>query len=250
MRTRLNNPKKRFIAATSFVLLGAASAMAGSVTYDFTTDPTTGPNAIQVFQTGFANGAGDSVYWKDSGGNPGGFLAITWPLGGSSTIALFPDIDQGKIVTAFKFECDLRVGNPQQNERAADGFSINFARSNDPVFENHSSNDFATGGAVETGTQTGLAISFDTWSGNALPDGADIEGIIVRVDNKTVLRHDVATRNGACADPTSLQTGPRDTPYWDAAKANSTLPDAAFDPAPGPAYAGNTCRLNSIALRS
>src|SRR4030095_5616048 len=133
--------------------------------------------------------------------------------------------------TALKFECDLRIGNPQQNERAADGFSINFARATDPVFENHASSDFATGGAVETGTQTGLAICFDTWSGNTLPDGADIEGIIVRVDNKTILRQPMPTRNGACDDTTSLQTGPRDLPYWDAAKAADQMPDAAFDPA-------------------
>src|SRR6266516_2359321 len=123
------------IAAAACRFVGI-STQAGTVTYDFSTDPTNNPNPIAIYQTGFANSAGDSIYWKDAGGNPGGFLAITWPLGSSSTIALFPDIDQGKIVTAFKFECDLRIGNPQQNERAADGFSINFARSNDPVFQN------------------------------------------------------------------------------------------------------------------
>jgi len=100
---------------------------AGEVTYDFNTDPTTGANPIKIYQQGFLNDNGDSVYWKDSGGNPGGFLGITWPLGSSTTIAVFPDIDNGKIVTAFKFECDLRIGNPQQDARAADGLSINFA---------------------------------------------------------------------------------------------------------------------------
>jgi hypothetical protein len=67
----------------------------------------------------------------------------------------------------------LRLGNPQQNVRAADGFSINFARANDDVFVNHSQSDFATSGAVETGTKTGISIIFDTWAGNDLPDGRD-----------------------------------------------------------------------------
>src|SRR5262245_54881052 len=197
-------------------LLSALSATAGTATWDFTTDPTQGANAIEVYQTGFADNAGNSIYWKNSGGNPGGFLGLTWPLGGSSSIIVFPDIDQGKLVTAFKLTADLRVGNPQQNVRAADGFSINFARASDDVFVNHSSSDFATSGAVETGTKTGIAIIFDTWSGNDLPDGRDFPdngsvddpgGIIIRVDNVTVLRHPVPLYNGACSDPDSLQTG-------------------------------------------
>jgi PA14 domain len=213
------------------LLMSASSALAGSATWDFTTDPTTGANPIEIYPTGFLDSTGTSINWMATGGDPGGFLGLTWPLGGSSTIVLFPDIDNGKTVTAFEFECDLRIGNPQQSDRAADGFSINFARNNDPVFANHATSDFATSGAVETGTTTGVAISFDTWSGNALPDGADIEGIIVRVDNKTVLRQSVPTRNGACDDVTSLQTGPRDLPYWQAAAASATpLPDAAFQP--------------------
>merc|ERR1711916_11617 len=66
----------------------------------------------------------------------------------------------------------------------------------------------ATSGAAETGTQTGVAISLDTWAGNALPDGPDIEGIIVRVDNVTVGRFAMPTRHGDADDVTSLQTGP------------------------------------------
>jgi hypothetical protein len=85
------------------------------------------------------------VYWKASGGNPGGFLGVTWPLEGDNTVAVFPDIDNGNIVTAFKLECDLRVGSPQQNERPADGFSISFARSNDPVLESPGAGAFASG---------------------------------------------------------------------------------------------------------
>ncbi len=201
------------------------SASATTVTWNFDTDPTlpSDPHPIQVFQGqafAYKDSTGNSVYWKGSGGNPGGFLGVTWPIGSSSTIVVFPDIDNGKLVTAFKIDADLRVGNPQQNERAADGFSVNFARSDDPAVATPDPNNFATSGAVETGTQTGLAISFDTWSGNTLPDGADIEGIIVRVDNATVLRYAMPTRNGACNDATSLQTGPRNLSYWTWAKTN------------------------------
>lgn len=231
MRPKPNLPCRVLsgLSGAGLLLALAPSVLAGSVTYDFTTDPTTlATNPIEVYQTGFADSSGTSVYWKGDGGSPGGFLGVCWPIGGSSTIVLFPDIDQGKIVTEFTFETDLRVGSPQQNERAADGFSINFARSTDPVFTSHSGNDFATSGAVETGTKTGLAILFDTWSGNTLPDGADIEGIIVRLDNKTILRQDMPTRNGSCTDDTSLQTGPRNAQYWTDANSAGTMPDAAF----------------------
>jgi hypothetical protein len=201
--------------AASTTLLGTA-LVAGERTWDFTTDPTTDADPIRVYQEGFFNLLGEQVYYSGTGGNPGGFLGITWPIGSSSTIAVFPDIDDGKIVTAFKMEMDLRVGSPRQNERPADGFSINFARSNDDVLLNDppTSGMFATSGAVETGTRTGLSVIFDTWAGNQLPDGGDIEGIIVRVDNVTVLRQAMPTRNGTCEDDTSLQTGPRNTQYW------------------------------------
>ncbi len=223
-------PSKLAMLACLLGLGSFSSLRAGQVTYDFKTDPTTGTNAIKIIQTGFADSSGTSVYWKPEGGNPDGFLGITWPIGSSSTIAVFPDIDPGKVVTAFTFECDLRIGSPQQNERPADGFSINFARSTDPAIENPDPANFAVSGAVETGTSTGISIGFDTWAGNALPDGADIEGIIVRVDNKTILRQAMPTRNGACDDNTSLQTGPRPTNYWAAAVDAGTLPDAALVP--------------------
>jgi hypothetical protein len=214
----------------------AQSAQAGTATYDFTTDPTTGANPLTINQTGFTDINGTSVYWKDAGGNPGGFLGVCWPLGSSTTIARFPDIDNGQLVSSFTLETDLRIGNPQQNERPADGFSINFARDTDPVLTTDppTAAQFATSGAVETGTSTGLAILFDTWAGNALPDGADIEGIIVRVDNRTVLRQAMPVRNGVCDDATSLQTGPRDLPYWENARNNLGFPGdptAAFEPA-------------------
>lgn len=182
------------------------SALAGEVTYTFDTDPTSILDIVTSV---------NEQPWQASGGNPGGFLAVSYPMDSQYGAFAFPDIDDGKIVTAFEFSADLRVGNPQ-GDRGADGFSISFARSNDPLVAEgglSSTANFA-GGIPEGGSTTGIAISFDTWSGNTLPDGADIEGIIVRVDNKTVLRQSLPTRNGACDDPTSLQTGPRDPAFW------------------------------------
>jgi hypothetical protein len=149
----------------------------------------------------------------ETGGNPGGFLALTYSINSQNKWVVFPDIDDGKTVTAFTFDADLRIGNPQ-SDRAADGFSISFARAADPLLANPSDvNQFAAT-LPEAGTTTGIAIGFDTWSGNALPDGADIEGIIIRVDNVTVKKYEMPTRNGAAEDPTSMQTGPRDAAYW------------------------------------
>ncbi len=196
-------------------ILGVASALsasAGQQLWDFETDPASGPAPLIYGGNGVNPGE-----WQTTGGNPGGFLGLTWSVNGQVSIVKFPNIDPGNVVTAFKFEADLRVGN-SRGERAADGFSISFARDGDPALldENVTVGNMGVfaGGIAEGGTTTGIAVSFDTWSGNTLPDGADIEGILVRVDNRTVLRQSLPTRHGACDDPTSLQTGPRNAQFW------------------------------------
>lgn len=206
----MTSVKFRMMSFLVAVAMGASfSAYAGSATFNFDSDPS----------ATFEIDSNNPEPWKASGGNPasGGFLSITDSVNSQYTQVLFPDFDKGLIVKAFTFECDLRIGNAVGNDgRPADGFSINYARANDPVVQaliasggpGAGTSGYAAGGAPETGTTTGIAISFDTWSGNALPDGPDIEGIIVRVDNKTVLRQGMPTRNGACDDVTSLQTGP------------------------------------------
>ena len=194
---------RKTIYAALLALLGV-SVQAGEATFDFSSDPTATLNI----------GGNNPMPWVESGGNPGGFLAITYPTGSQVTGMVFPDIDDGGIITAFKFEADLRVGN-STGDRAADGFSISIARESDPLFEDPGNQGLFAGGIMEGGSTTGIAISFDTWSGNSYSDGADIEGILVRVDDRTVLRHSVPTRHGACDDATSLQTGPRDQQFWD-----------------------------------
>ena len=205
---------RKTIYAVLLALLGI-SAHAGQATFDFTSDPT---STLEI-------GGNNPQPWMESGGNPGGFLAITYPVGGQYTGFVFPDIDDGGVITAFRFEADLRVGN-STGDRAADGFSISIARANDPVLGDIGNAGNFAGSIPEGGSTTGIAISFDTWAGNTYSDGGDIEGILVRVDDKTVLRHSVPTRHGACDDATSLQTGPWDEQYW--ANAGDPLDPASW----------------------
>lgn len=186
----------------------AASAMTASAVtdkvFDFNSDP-----------SGVLNTYGNAE-WRATDGNPaaGGYLAITDAINSQKGIIVFDDFDSGLVVKGFNFKVDLRIGNPVGNDgRPADGFSVNFARENDPLVAKVNAGEVPDGyndtaGTPEMGTTTGISVNFDTWSGNTLPDGADIEGILVRLDNKTLNRVAMPTRNGACEDPTSLQTGP------------------------------------------
>ncbi len=198
------------LVLASAVVAGATSVRAGSVSYDFSLDPV----AAGILDIG-GNGVNPAP-WVASGGNPGGFLALTYPINGLFSSIVFDDIDDGKIVSAFTFNADLRVGN-STGDRAADGFSISFARTSDPILVDAAAKGNQgnwAGGIAEGGSTTGIAVDFDTWSGNTLPDTTDIEGIIVRVDNVTVLKYAMPTRHGAATDITSLQTGPRDAAFW------------------------------------
>jgi len=203
MRKNIHNTQ-RFAACLAALscAVGLSRVSAADVSYDFTADP----SASLTISTG-------DTPWVAAGGNPGGFLAVTYPINSYYSGIIFPNLDPGKVLVGFKITADLRVGNPT-GDRAADGFSINFARDGDPVLSSIDGQGSFAGTCAECGTTTGIAVSFDTWSGNTLPDGPDIEGIIVRVDNVTVNRTGLPTRNGACDDNTSLQTGPRDAAYW------------------------------------
>ena len=115
------------VVASAVTTAAITNLSAGTATYDFSTDPTVG-GALQVG----GNGA-NTQPWLATGGNPGGFLALTYPQNSTFTSVVFPDIDGGKIVSSFVFETDLRIGN-SVGDRAADGFSISFARDTDPIF--------------------------------------------------------------------------------------------------------------------
>lgn len=192
--------------------LGAAGTRGADVSFNFSLNPNT---------TAGLRIGGQRVsprIWSPAGGNAGGFLGFTWPLSNLFAAVAFPETDEGRTVERFRFECSVRMGNGS-TDRPADGFSISFARLDDPVLGVSGMEDprYFAGGLPEAGTSTGLVVAFDSWDGNVLPDGTpDVEGILVRFDNETVGRFPLPTRNGACEDPTSLQTGPRNAAYWDA----------------------------------
>ncbi len=181
-------------------LAAAVPAQAGERTFDFENDP---EDEFEITSTQ------QDIVWSEFGdfagtGNPGGFLSITEATGGTSTTAIFPDIDDGQLVKAFNLTADIRTGNGT-TDRPADGFSISYARASDPLF-----NGGGLPGPAENGTRTGIVVSFDTWQGNTLTDGSgDIEGIIVVVDGESVNKTPLPTRHGACDDTDSLQTGPQ-----------------------------------------
>ncbi|MCD6338136.1 MAG: hypothetical protein J7M29_01980, partial [Verrucomicrobia bacterium] len=183
-------------------LAGSVSLQAGHAEYNFDSDP----SAFLDIDSNL-----DPAPWRATGGNPGGYLAITDAVGSQRTVIRFDDFDSGMLVKGFTFSMDVRMGSGT-TDRPADGFSVNYARSNDPIFTDPGMWTGAVHGidlGPEGGTSTGLSVCFDAWQGNPLPDGNDIEGIIVRVDDVTVLRQAMPTRHGSCDDITSMQTGPQ-----------------------------------------
>ncbi len=167
---------------------------------------------------------GQAGAWFTTDGSPleagthpstNGYLQITAganPSPGSfghRAVIIFDDFDNGLVISGFKFQCDLRIG--AGTTPPADGFSLNYARGDDPVILNNDGTGFAAspGGEAnlpEEGTQTGLAICFDAWDSGS----GDVIGLTVRVDNVIRTNFPLPTLNGLCADPTSMQTGTND----------------------------------------
>jgi hypothetical protein len=276
---------KRLLQVVTAALLCFASTgtlKAGFTNFDFNTDPATffDGTTNSMFLAGSAsrninnpgappwiNGpAGAANYfWQPSGGTGGaadGFMSIVDAIGNEGLVCAFPYLDfitnlDSSItptpLRAFRIEMDLRLGNTTNiNARAADGFSISFARANDLVISNALPLGLGGGGTLggfaggdslavaqaaspgsidaENGTKTGVAVVFDSWEGNWLPDtpiraagqSNDREGIAVRVDDSTLIQVSLTNRNGnctnvapftspcaagACTDVNSLQTG-------------------------------------------
>jgi hypothetical protein len=158
--------------------------------------------------------------WFASGGSPlepgvgdqstNGYFAITQTTPslaahGMRSVIIFDDFDSGLIVAGFTFSCDLRIGGG--SDLPADGFSLNFARANDPVL---TGGNFGSGpdgnpaNAPEEGTTTGLVIELDAFSN----DAADPVGLSLKIDSTIITNVVMPTLNGNCNDPISLQTGP------------------------------------------
>ncbi|MFT4637080.1 MAG: hypothetical protein ACI8T1_000388 [Verrucomicrobiales bacterium] len=156
----------------------------------------------------------DTTEWRASGGvDDSGYLSLTDAVGGADSTIIFPPVEDA--ISAFKISVDARIGGDQ--ERPADGFSINIVRPEDPLLANPRGDGYAIsnqfpqlGGLQEEGSQTGLGIGFDTWDNGQLQDEpeSDIVGFSVRVDGLLVRQIPAATANGEPGDETSLQTGP------------------------------------------
>lgn len=148
-----------------------------------------------------------SAAFVDTGGVTNSrYLKLTDDVGQSCAV-LFPDFEPGSIVASFTFECMIKLGD-WYSSAPADGFSVNFARANDPIIPLIASgtNPGRSGGRTdawhssldqggdeynlpEEGTQTGVAVGFDTWGAGNSPGGIgaqngllDARGISVRVD--------------------------------------------------------------------
>ena len=187
----------------------ALSATAGSYTNDFSG----GAAGLTIYSI-----AGAAPEVRATDGNPGGYLKLTDAQGGVQSTVIFPDFDGGFPVQAFTFEVDCRIGNGTGNP--ADGFSINFAKTGDPVFLAGSQFN----GAAEDGTTTGLSIGFDTYdNGNG-----DVVGFSIKNDGAILQEFPATTRNGAVGDATSLQTGPVGGAVWERFKVE-LKPDGNLD---------------------
>ena len=101
MNKRSKQSLAAFIAAA--FLGGGASLFAGEATFDFE-----GARAGFEITTNLPD---DAAPLRSSGGNPGGYLAITDAAGSQATKVIFPDFDEGLIVKAFEFTADVRIGN-------------------------------------------------------------------------------------------------------------------------------------------
>ena len=223
------------LLAILFFGLASAAAQAGDVFFDMDSNPFNLPDFMIV-------GSHWDTLWYPTGGNPdtGGYLSIAdGGVGGQNLVCVFPDIDNGLPVKAFHLTADVRAGNSGNADgRPADGFSVSYCREGDVLLVN-ATNAYANGnynvgiggaaggdsgaeatspagsGDLENGTKTGVAICFDAWQGNWLPDtgpngtpGPDVEGIEIRVDDHTLRQIDMqADRNGNCYYPTNDACG-------------------------------------------
>ena len=155
-------------AGVSVATLGIGfPANAGEKTWDFETDPFDEFPYIASSQEDFVWGGQG---WDDWGaeGNPGGFFSISEATGGTWTIAVLPDIDNGEFVKAFNMKMDLRMGNGT-TDRPADGISINFARSEGPGVDGDPMlADLDGGSATQNNAAAGCCAAESSLSGSLM----------------------------------------------------------------------------------
>jgi PA domain len=220
----------KLAGATLLALTWSGALFGASRIFNFDQDPASDPalngamivgnhnynNPLGLEQIWCSGGADPTLNPKGTNGNPatGGYLSVVDATNGNNALVfVFPDIDNGLPIKGFQLDADLRVGNGTLG-RPADGFSISFARAGDIALQNATNGvvgGFAGGdgsytaaqspfgsGDVENGTKTGVAVIFDAWQGNWLPDtpqsgtgSSDREGIAVRIDDHTLVQLDL-----------------------------------------------------------
>ena len=109
-RVHLESWRMRRVS-TFLVVVGASwftftNGLGGVATFTFNADPRNDPGFIITSNVRDARSGLD--IFEGTGGNPGGYLAITRSANGQASQVLFPDIDSGLIVRSFSIECDLR----------------------------------------------------------------------------------------------------------------------------------------------
>jgi hypothetical protein len=177
-----------------------ASVQAGVVELDFNTDPLASGVITSL-------NSSDPVVWRQDGGASGangdGYLAVTDSRGSQSSHIVFADLEPGFLIASFVFECDLRMGGGL--DAPADGFSVNFASAEDPIVVaadqglNPNGPYAGTDGEAslpEEGTQTGLAVGFDTWQSATINGVQDVVGISVRVNGELLTQFPVPLKPG------------------------------------------------------
>src|SRR6266496_711006 len=117
-------------------LLFVASAQAATNVLNFNTDPKL--TGLYSLHGNVQDVNGVDASWRPNGGATGGandgYLAVTDARGGSQSVLVFKDLEAGLIVKSFTFECDLRIGGGRGGTtEPADGFSINYASTDDPL---------------------------------------------------------------------------------------------------------------------
>lgn len=194
----------------ALTILAAVSTQAATIILDFNTDPaltglyTEPPGAV-------------AAEWRSSGGASGGaadgYLSITDARDSQRGVLIFKDLENGLILKSFTFECDLRMGGG--NDAPADGFSLNFASPDDPVVSGGAFAGTPPGEAdlPEEGTQTGLAIGFDTWQSGTINGVQDVVGVSIRVDNNLIAQLPVPLAGTNIFLPTMPNPGGQGTLY-------------------------------------
>src|SRR3954451_19624156 len=137
MKKPTTRPILKLLCGVFVSALMLSSSQAGNAVFDFNSDP-----AANGFLTVLHRGGANGGQWYPTEGAPSdpfgtnGYFSITDATGSQRCTVLFGDFDSGLVVKAFTIGMDIRVGGSGAAQ-PADGFSINYARANDPVLINN-----------------------------------------------------------------------------------------------------------------